>query len=212
MISYLKGYIKTIFQDSVILVTNNIGYRVYLNDSYLLTLTEDQEIDLFIYQSISEYSNTLFGFKGRNELEFFEKLISVSGVGPKMAMNILNSPIETIKHAIRVRDLALLTEFPGIGRKTAERLCVELQNKLLTEEMEIISKPKIHTEDTSEEKNADTYKKHSTPLCNEEAFLALQSLGFSRLEAHRMISRVPSNVYDSEEIVRVALKYKDERN
>jgi len=206
VISYLKGKTKTHFDDSLILVVNNIGYRVFVNSSLVLGTSKDQELELFIHQSISENSNTLFGFMSVSELELFEQLITVSGVGPRTALSILESPTDTIKHAIISRDIALLVEFPGIGKKTAERLCVELQNKLLNlrqRSEEVKASGNIETTVEQEVKHA-----HSTPLCNEEAFEALQALGFSRLEAHRMISTVPSTVFETEEIVKEALKNK----
>jgi Holliday junction DNA helicase RuvA len=164
----------------------------------------NQELELYIYQSISENSNTLFGFKTIDELELFEKLITVSGIGPRIALNILESPTEIIKHAIINRDIALLVEFPGIGKKTAERLCLELQTKLKLNNINSLNSQSQNIEDKDYEKK----QRHSTPLCNEEAFEALQTLGFSRLEAHRLISKVASNIFKTEDIVKEALKNK----
>jgi len=210
MISYLKGEIKAKFEESFILVVNNIGYKILANSSLVMNSKLSQELELFIHQSISENSNTLFGFKTIDELELYEKLITVSGIGPRLALNILESPIDTIKHAIINRDIALLVEFPGIGKKTAERLCLELQTKLKFSNLNSINSQNISTENNEEKSSTKDFSRtHSTPLCNEEAFEALQSLGFSRLEAHRLISKVPSSIFETEDIVKKALKNKN---
>jgi len=205
MLSYLNGNIKAIFDHSAILEVNNIGYRVFLNESTLLKLSTGSTLEVYCHQSFSDYGSTIFGFTSLDKLTFFEQLITVSGVGPKLAMNILESPIETLTHAILNRDIAMLVEFPGIGKKTAERLCVELQEKLRQYKFQ----NQVNKESENNLSNSDEVSKiHKTPLCNEDAYDALQSLGYSRLEAHRMISTVSINVIETEAIVREALKSK----
>jgi len=207
MISYLEGTIKSIFEDSAIINVNGVGYKVFLNEELLLRMRHNDQVEFFIYQSISDHGISLFGFKEEEGLLFFEKLISVSGVGPKLAMGILGSPMDIIKQAIINRDVALLVEFPGIGKKTAERLCVELQTKI--KNLNISRANLDETNSVDGDKSSVQESSHATPLCNEDAFDALQSLGFSRLEAHRMISKVPSSIFNTEEIVKMALKAKE---
>jgi Holliday junction DNA helicase RuvA len=203
MISFLDGIVQSVFEDCAILNVNGVGYKIYLHEEVLFKMNHGDKFSFYIYQSISDHGISLFGFVDEDQLIFFEKLISVSGVGPKLAMGILESPIDIIKQAIVNRDVTLLVEFPGIGKKTAERLCVELQSKILN-----MKNPKVNLVDQKESKSTTSNSNHQTPLCNEEAFAALQSLGFTRLEAHRLISVVPSTIFDTEEIVKLALKAK----
>ncbi len=123
-------------------------------------------------------------------------------------MTILESPLDTIKHAILTNDIALLVEFPGIGKKTAERLCLELKNKVMDLDTNS-SRQKTDSSVGAEGEDINRANKGTTPLCNNDAFDALQSLGYSRLEAHRMIAKVSSEIHTTEGIVREALKVKN---
>jgi holliday junction DNA helicase RuvA len=206
MINYLKGNIIKKTQESLIIDIGGIGYKVYVPELILVRFIEGDQIELFTYQSFSDHGSSLFGFLDITQLSFFEKIIQVSGIGPRLGMTIMESPLDTIKHAILNHDIALLIEFPGIGRKTAERLCLELKNKIV-DHISYTKKSELTEDDNSTDTNSpNQIKTHTTPLCNEEAFMALQSLGYSRLEAHRMISKVPSTTYKTEDIVKQALK------
>ncbi len=130
MIGYIKGKIigKT---DSYLLVENNgIGYRV-LSTPRVMAAPLQSEVELYLYQQIREDAMNLFGFQSAAELDFFELLITVSGVGPKMALAVLSAgDMELVKSAIISQDAAVFTKVGGVGKKTAERIIVELKEKL----------------------------------------------------------------------------------
>ncbi|MFA5421022.1 MAG: Holliday junction branch migration protein RuvA, partial [Patescibacteria group bacterium] len=132
MISFLRGQILEKMNGSIILLVNNIGYKVYIGDSLYNTLSRGGELEIYTYQNIKEDSSDLYGFKSLEELDLFEMLLSVSGVGPKSALGVLSiSKISDIKESIVKGDSALLVKVSGIGKKTAERLVLELKDKLL---------------------------------------------------------------------------------
>lgn len=127
MIAYLQGQIIARDEQSVVLVVNDIGYQVYLNERALQAIPPEQrEQTFFIYQHIREDANVLYGFPNWQERKLFMSLLSVSGVGPKMAMTVLSArPAAEIVNLIYRGDAAL-----GIGKKTAEKIVVELKDKI----------------------------------------------------------------------------------
>lgn len=130
MISYIKGLILNISTKYLIVLVNNIGYKVFLKNEILLSSNVGKEVEFYIYQNIKEDSMDLFGFVTIEELEMFEKLISVSGIGPKSALGILTAvKVDEINNAIIMQDPNRLTKVAGVGKKTAERLVLELKGK-----------------------------------------------------------------------------------
>lgn len=134
MISYLVGKIVSKQSGSVtVLTSSGLGYKVNLAGSFSFELAEGQELELHTYLKVSETAMDLYGFKTLEEKQFFQVLISVKGVGPKGALNILNlGSIDEIKSAVSRGDVVYLTQVSGIGRRTAERMVVELKSKLKT--------------------------------------------------------------------------------
>ncbi|MDD3887638.1 MAG: Holliday junction branch migration protein RuvA [Patescibacteria group bacterium] len=131
MISYLFGKIMFKGNNFIILNVNNIGYKIFLSANVLKKTELNQEQEFFIFQHIGENINDLFGFSCYSELDFFEKIISVSGVGPKKAISILSTgPIDQVRSAIANKKLDFLTSVPGIGKKMAEKICFGLKDKL----------------------------------------------------------------------------------
>lgn len=131
MIGKLKGVVDYFGINYLVLNVNDVGYKVFCNEITIGKAASSQVLELFIHTNVKEDQLNLIGFETQNELELFELLISVSGVGPKAALNILNiaSP-DVIKTAIVNQDSSILTQVSGIGKKTAERLILELQNKV----------------------------------------------------------------------------------
>jgi holliday junction DNA helicase RuvA len=130
MIAYLKGKILEKGLTYIIVENQGIGYKVFVTPE---VLQDDlgQEVKLFIYHKVSEDGQALFGLPDFSALQFFELLISVSGVGPKMALAILSSaPAASVKQAIANQDAGMFTRISGIGNKTAERIIVDLKNKV----------------------------------------------------------------------------------
>lgn len=132
MIGYLTGKIILKKPTKIILDVNGVGYLVNISISTFEKLPEDNsQVSLFTYLNVKEDALDLYGFWTIDEKEMFELLISVSGIGPKIAQSILSSiQIDELKEAIKFGNLPRLTSIPGIGRKTAERLLLELKDKV----------------------------------------------------------------------------------
>lgn len=130
MISYLKGAILEKGLTYIILENQGIGYKVFTTPEILEKKTGD-EVALFTYLKVAEDSQSLFGLPDFATLQFFELLITVSGVGPKVALAILSAAqVEAVQQAIANQDAAIFTRISGVGTKTAERIIVELKNKV----------------------------------------------------------------------------------
>ena len=142
MIAFIKGTVYSFGLDHVIIETvSGIGYKVYYNHSQPLTL--GQNILLFTYQQIREDAHVLFGFIRKEELELFEKLISVKGLGPKTALGILTAAsYSQVVNAIEQGEVAFLKKMPGIGAKTASQIILDLKGKLVSTEE---SKPVVNS-------------------------------------------------------------------
>lgn len=139
MYAYLKGFVKEILPNSIVLEVNDIGYQVFVPNSYDYKLEEFTIV--YIHQAIKEDSNFLYGFRQKDEKEMFLKLISVSGIGPKSALSIMASgTVNEIASAIEAGDSKKLTKFPGIGPKAASQIILDLKGKL------IVDTPLINTD------------------------------------------------------------------
>ncbi|MCK5466481.1 Holliday junction branch migration protein RuvA [Candidatus Parcubacteria bacterium] len=186
MISYIEGKIIFRGEKFIIIKTGGIGFKVFVLPDLNL---ENDEIKLFTYLNVKEDALTLYGFLNYKELELFELLISISGIGPKAGLGILSlADTETIKVAIVKNDASVLTRVSGIGKKTAERVILELKNKILISDLGDL-------EDKSKEIN-----EHS------DAIDALISLGYNAGEAKNALSKISPEVKDVGERVRMALK------
>lgn len=189
MISYLKGTILAKKPKYLILLTNNIGYQVFVNEKTLNKMKEGDEISLYTHQHITENSQELYGFTNLPELELFKNLIAISGVGPKSALGVMASAsVEDIIQAILSEDPALLRTVSGIGPKTAERIVVELKSKIgkLGKEMNL--------------------KDISAAPRDVEVIEALLGLGYSRKEVVDVVREIPNDVTDTSERIKGALK------
>ena len=128
MIGYLKGKIISLdpLSRSLIILAQNVGYKVSVTTEGVAQAKLNQEVDQFIHTAVREDNIALYGFAKKEELAFFEQLMSVSGIGPKSALGILNmAEVSSIKRSISQGDTAALTKVFGIGKKSAERIVVE---------------------------------------------------------------------------------------
>ena len=184
MISFLDGTIKAIRKNYLILMTDYVGYKVAVTPQILMKVQPAQKTSLFIYTYVREDQLSLYGFSTLNELDFFEMLLGVSGIGPKMALAIMSvGDLEVIKNGILNQDIAVFTQVSGVGRKTAERLILELKEKV-GEGLVGAEMPSGHTEVVD----------------------VLMALGYSRTEAREALSAVPAELKDSEDKIRFALR------
>jgi len=184
MIGKLKGQIDLIGNGYIIVDVSGVGYKVSVSSTLLSDIRVDEAIELYIHTRVREDQLTLFGFRTNDELSFFELLISVSGVGPKAGLNIMSvAPIETLKTSISKQDPSLLNSVSGVGKKTAEKIIIELKNKI-----GIVSGGNIF------EKNVET----------DEVMSALEGLGYKSGEVRSVLSKVEGE--DTEERIKNALK------
>jgi Holliday junction DNA helicase RuvA len=176
MIAHLKGNIFSQTEDSVVLDVGGVGYDVHLSSQTLERIASlPRPLSLIIYTVVREDSITLFGFLSQREKTLFLRLISVSGIGPKLAMNILSGiHSEDLIQAIHREDLVRLNAIPGVGKKTAERMIVELKDKLLNL-MGGETTPLIKTQ--------------RSPL-SEDVLSALLNLGYNRNEIEKTFERI----------------------
>jgi len=195
MIAYLQGTVLEIGHDSLVILTGGVGYQVSVPKSTLQQFTEiGATIELKIVTVVREDSFSLYGFRASADKELFLKLLQVSGIGPKVALTILSglSPNE-FADAVRREDLVRLTAIPGVGKKTAERLVVELKDKIIS----LIS--------STAEPGATVPV--STSSISEEAVSALMNLGYSRMEALGALRSIPhAKDLPLEKLVREGLK------
>lgn len=184
MIGSIKGKISQKSTNYVILDTGGVGYKIFITPILLATLKQNQELSLVTHTYVREDQLTLYGFPTLAELEFFELLLTVSGVGPKSALGILSlASVDMIKSAIVSEDPSVFTKVSGIGRKTAERVIVELKEKL-----------------KDQSSAAPVAREHS------EAMDALIALGYSQQEAREALKHVPKETEDLQSKIKLALK------
>jgi holliday junction DNA helicase RuvA len=131
MIAYLKGKILNKGRGYVIVKTGDVGYQVFVNATRFVELDINQEVEMYIHEHVREDAQDLYGFNSMAELEMFELLLSISGVGPKSALNTLSiASLDDLKATIAQGDPSLLMKVSGIGKKTAERIVLELKDKM----------------------------------------------------------------------------------
>jgi Holliday junction DNA helicase RuvA len=205
MFQYLKGSIEEIFNDYCIIEVNNIGYKVSASAN---TLSELQKLKdaaitehkVFTYVHVKEDGWTIYGFLSREELNVFELMITVSGIGPKIACGILSvcSPSRFIM-LVAASDVKGLSKLPGIGAKTAQRLILELKDKvnMFNNMLDGASADNLNL---SEMNNQDS----SNHIIN-EAIEALLALGYSAVEAKNTISKVIKENDTIEAVIKKAL-------
>lgn len=131
MIGYIRGKVTALFKDACFLEAGGIGYRIFISDKTRQRLSNGEEAKLLTYMAVREDAILLYGFLGQEEYDLFLVLLSVSKIGPKVAMGILSSmdPAQFVG-AVKAQNVSCLTKLPGIGKKTAERLLVELKDKV----------------------------------------------------------------------------------
>ncbi len=191
MLDFIKGEIVELLPTSVILEVHGVGYEINISLFSYSKLQQESSCKLFVHQVIREDAHLLFGFISMNEREIFRQLISVSGVGANTARMILSSMTpEEVRHAIATADVALLKSIKGIGAKSAERIIVDLKDKI------------IKSEDTSQ-----LFKSPDNTIKN-EALSALEVLGFSKKNSQKVVDRLLTinSSMPVEELIKQALK------
>lgn len=187
MISYLEGKIIEKDTESIILNVGGVGYLVHATPDLLQDAEVDQEISVWTYLAVRETALDLYGFKNKKEISVFKLLLSISGIGPKSAIAILsNATSETLISGIQSNDPAYLSKMSGIGKKTAEKIVVNLKDKVGTIEFG--------------DSNSTNSENH-----NVVAIDALVSLGYSERDARETVGKI-KDLEKPEDIIKRALK------
>ena len=198
MYEYIKGKYMGINKDYIIIENNNIGYKIFTSGATMAEMPGiNDEVMLYLEQIVREDFIGLYGFKDREELEMFKLLLSISGVGAKAALSLLSiSRINNLKYAIIMEDDKHLCRAPGIGKKTAGRIILELKDQIKKED--IMSGVDIQEgfEDLQPTVNANTVG---------EALGALLALGYSEKEAETALKQVDKTA-SLEDIIKDCLK------
>lgn len=189
------GTYKGMNKDYIIIENNGIGYRIFTSGSTIAKIPKiDEQILLFLEQIVREDFIGLYGFLTREELSMFKLLLTINGVGAKAALSLLSiSSVEKLKYAIISEDEKTIVKAPGIGKKTAQRIILELKDKIKPGEL-------------LEQSSDDDQEKLLNEGTVKEAKEAMMALGYSEKEAVRALNQV--NINDSlENIIKYCLKY-----
>ena len=188
MIGFLSGKVKTSKPTQILLDVNGVGYVVNISINTFEKITNKEIVNIFVHTHVKEDSITLYGFYKESEKEMFEHLISISGIGPKLALSLLSGiTTEELKQAIEEGNVSRIVSVPGIGRKTAERLILELRTKV---------------QDVVVEGGSSAH--HGV---KQEAVAALTTLGYNMATAEKIIHGILSSspACTLEELIKKAL-------
>ena len=188
MIAYLRGKVLITTEETAIIDVNGVGYEVYCTGSVFRRLTVGAVTEIFTYMQVKEDGMTLFGFDTPQEKELFLKLISVSGVGPKLGISILAAlSADEFAMAIATADVKRLSKVKGLGKKTAEKIVLELHGKISAAEVLGAS-----GDDLTPSVQAPAVNGKLSPA-DEEAVSALMGLGFTRTESVQAVTKARDN-------------------
>lgn len=202
MFSYIKGELAEILPDVIVVEANGIGYNIYVPGSVLGELPSvGSEVKIYTYMNVKEDECSLFGFLTRDDLSMFKMLICVNGIGPKAALGALsNITADDLRFAVLADDVAAIKALPGIGPKTAQKIIIELKDKLKLDE--------VFESALSKNKKADNNSNVSNVMMiRNDAVEALVSLGYSSKDALVAVKEVEDiENKDSETVLKEALK------
>jgi len=191
MLEYIKGTLIEKGDEKITLDVSGMGFSIFIPRSSMDALPRlNTELFVFVSLVIREFSWTFFGFLQKEQKAFFEQLLSISGVGPKLAMNIIGHiSLDVLQNAVLLQDIKMLCQVPGVGKKTAERLIVELKNIVMNFSTLQIANPGMSF--------------------MHEATCALTGLGYSLVQAQKAVKKALENepeVKDLDKCLRLALK------
>lgn len=194
MFSYIKGQLVEYGEDHIVIDNNDIGYKIYTSNSSMTSLVKNDE-KVILYTSLihREDDMCIYGFSSKKELKLFQMLITVSGVGAKLALGILSSiPFEKLISMIITEDAHGLVKAQGVGKKTAQRLILELKEKV-GKSLEVSVENQVIEPSVTNHIN--------------EAVAALSSLGYGRAEAENAVKEIAQEGLSVEATIRKALKF-----
>ncbi len=179
MFNYIKGKVESYGPNYISLDNNGIGYMIFVPNPYVYQ--EDKEYKVYIYSHVREEEFSLYGFRTEQERDFFLRLINVKGVGPKLALPILASPVDAIYDAIERENILYLTKFPKVGDKVARQIILDLKGKLV--------------------KNDDLFTNDGL----DELMAVLDSLGYKKTDVKKILTQVDASL-PIEQQIKDALK------
>jgi holliday junction DNA helicase RuvA len=196
MYEYIRGLHKGIIKDYIVVENNGIGYKIFTSGSTLAKLPKlDEEITIYIQQIVREDFIGLYGFLSREELDMFNILLTINGVGAKAALSLLSiSTVDNLKYAIMIGDEKHVVRAPGIGKKTAQRVILELKDKFKADEL-------LDNKDASIDIDMNNIYANNI----NEALSALMALGYTEKEAQKALSNADVDK-SVEEIIKECLK------
>ncbi|KGQ32664.1 Holliday junction ATP-dependent DNA helicase RuvA [Gallibacterium genomosp. 2] len=199
MIGHLRGILLEKSPPEILLEVNGIGYEVLLPMTSFYHLPEvNMETSIYTHLVVREDAHLLFGFYHKQDRTLFRELIKTNGVGPKLALAILSAmSVNEFSYAIEHEELSKLVKIPGVGKKTAERLIVELKGKF---------KSYQHDDFFIEQNSTQNKFEIDKVSATDDAISALVALGYKPAEAEKMVKRVAKPEWDSEQLIREALK------
>lgn len=194
MIAFIKGKVIDEFEGGVVLENNGIGYEILCSAALLAKLSAEKEGGVFTYLQVKEDGLSLFGFDNKEEKRMFLKLISVSGIGPKMAMGILSGMrVNELATAIAMNDVKGLSQIKGLGKKTAERIILELRESVSAENAAIAAEESFAAPVFTSE--------------DEDAIIALMGLGFSGIQSRNAVKTAKEQGAETiQDVISFALK------
>lgn len=197
MIAFIKGKVADITDEAVILENNGMGYRIFTSSMVQAQLSTGNEIKLYTYLNVREDAMQLYGFLTKDDLKVFKLLITVSGIGPKAGLSILSVMSgNDLRYAVMSGDSKAISKAPGVGAKTAQKVILELKDKLKLEDIL----------DASEGAEISNSSEGQTDIMKEAA-LALAALGYSQTEAMKAVRRCEITEETTvEDLLKLALK------
>jgi len=194
MISYIKGILEEVNETGVVVEACGIGYFISMPPSVSVKFRPHTEVKVYTYMAVKEDGVSLFGFESQKQLELFKKLTSVSGIGGKTAMAIIGTAgVNELTSAIVSNDIAMLCRAPGLGKKGAQRIVLELKDKISNEDISAVIAGDINEEPDLSDSRA-------------EALEALMVLGYGRSEAVKALSDVYVKGDETSALIKKALK------
>lgn len=185
MIGHISGTVLAIRDQHLVVSTGGVGYKVAALKETIMRSAVGAEVSFWTYLAVREDALDLYGFRDESELRFFELLLTVSGIGPKSALSILDiASVETLRSAIAAGNASYLTNVSGIGKKTAEKIVLELKDKVAKEGVDSTGALKG----------------------DQEALEAMRALGYSASEARDVLRQVPTSIESGNDRLREALK------
>lgn len=202
MISFVKGKLVYIYENTIIVENNGIGYEIFVPMSVIGNMPQiGSEVMIYTYMNVREDALQLFGFLDRDTLEVFKLLITVSGIGPKGAIGVLGTlSADDIRYAVMAEDAKTIAKAPGIGEKTASKVVIELKDKLKMRDVA----PDIKSEIDGQQSIFEDNSKQAVS----DAIEALAALGYSATEATKAVRKADTGEDTTvEELLKQSLKY-----